>query len=340
MAEPRFVNVFLDAQVFVAKQFDFSNTTFEVLRSRVAAGHIHVFSTEVTRREVERHVKARAARLHEKLESVRRDSLIRHLTQPPFEALHRAPTREDVEAALLGQLADCWNSLRVNTLSIKDTSVSAVLDDYFNVRPPFSKKKNKEFPDAFAAQALQSWCKANAQSIHVISEDGDWRAVCDAIPELIYTTELADILKDFPDAVISKAVRGWVFANDAAVKDAIVRAFRDYLFFGKKWYDRELRTVDVTRVRIDEAYVIQADKGAAAIQITCKIAYAFMTVRTEAPDIHYLITHGEPEATYKGRSKTKAVAEFAVRYDEANPGNVTVESVSIALRRSFAATTW
>src|SRR5688572_3070627 len=115
MAEPRFVNVFLDTRFFDTNQLDFANKTFDALRTCVAAGHIHVFSTEVTYGEVAKHVRDRAAKVFERIESVRKDSLIRYLTKPPFDSLQTQITREDIETAMLGQLADCWGSLRTTT---------------------------------------------------------------------------------------------------------------------------------------------------------------------------------------------------------------------------------
>jgi hypothetical protein len=92
VADDRFINVFLDTQFFDSNQMDFANKTFEVLRLNVAAGHIHVFSTSVTQREVERHVRERAAKAHEKLDAARKDPLLRHVKQPPFDVFHAGPT--------------------------------------------------------------------------------------------------------------------------------------------------------------------------------------------------------------------------------------------------------
>src|SRR5690348_10808971 len=120
---------------------DFANKTFEVLRLNVAAGHIHVFSTSITQREVERHVRERAAKAYEKLDAARKDPLLRHAKQPPFDVFHAGPTAEDIKSVMLAQLKECWESLRTTTLPVNDINLGAVLDDYFNVRPPFGTGK-------------------------------------------------------------------------------------------------------------------------------------------------------------------------------------------------------
>ena len=300
MADERFINVFLDTQFFDSNQMDFANKTFEVLRLNVAAGHIRVFSTAVTQREVERHVRERATKAHEKLETLRKDSLLRQVKQAPFDAFHARPTAEDITNAMLSQPKECWETLRTTTLPVNDVNVSAVFDDYFNVQPPFGAgKKKSEFPDAFAAHALRAWCKANGQKMNVVSGDGDWQAVCDAVPEFIFKKELAEVLGRFPDARMSKTIRGWINSNLAAVQKAIAGAFRDHLFFRRPQGDGELRNVDVTRIRIDDAYVIHVDKGIVTVEVLCKIAYRFMKVRTQAPvlaEVEQRIARFQPDS--------------------------------------------
>src|SRR5207249_3278369 len=130
------------------------------------------------------------AKAHEKLEALRRDPLLRHVKQAPFDAFHAGPTAKDIGTAMLSQLKHCWESLRTTTLPVNDVNVSAVFDDYFSVQPPFGTgKKKSEFPDAFAAHALRAWCKANGQIMHVVSGDGDWESVCAAVPEFIFKKE-------------------------------------------------------------------------------------------------------------------------------------------------------
>jgi PIN domain len=337
MADERYINVFLDTHFFDSNQLDFANKTFEVLRLNVAAGHIHVFSTGVTQREVERHVRERAAKAHERLQLLRKDSLLRHVKQAPFDFLRGGPTDEDIEGVMLSQFTQCWKSLRTTTLPVNNVNVSALLDDYFEVRPPFgSGKKKAEFPDAIAVHTLRGWCRANGQMMHVVSGDPDWQAVCSVVPEFILKKEVAEVLERFPDAGVSKTIREWMDANVGEVRKAIARAFSDYLFFGKTQAEWEMRTVEVTRVRVDEAYVIHLDNGLATVEVPCKVAYDFMKVRTVAPDIHYLITMGDPEKIIRGRSKSKAVAEMTIRYNVGSPGDCQIEAASISLRRPYA----
>jgi hypothetical protein len=71
-------------------------------------------------------------------------------------------------------------------IAVPNMSLEGVLDDYFEQRPPFSEKKKSEFPDAFAAAALEAWCKKKSEKILVISGDGDWPIICEGSDVLTY----------------------------------------------------------------------------------------------------------------------------------------------------------
>lgn len=66
---------------------------------------------------------------------------------------------------------------------------SELISRFVKRRPPFSKGKPDEFKDALAALSMRAWLDAENRgrtadplSIHVISDDGDWDAVCQDIP--------------------------------------------------------------------------------------------------------------------------------------------------------------
>ncbi|MCE9567932.1 MAG: PIN domain-containing protein [Planctomycetes bacterium] len=335
MAEPRYINVFLDTQFFDANQMDFANKTFGALRTCVAAGKIYVFSTDVTFREVAKHVSERAAKVCERLESVRKDTLIRNVTSPPFDTLHKQPSQEEIEAVMQKQLRDCWGDLRTNTLATDGVPVASILDDYFAQRPPFGAgKKKSEFPDAIAASALRDWCNSNQQKMHVVSGDGDWKAVCKVTSEFEYISELAELLSRYPDAAAAKSVREWVVASEDKVQPAIERAFRDYMLFKPQRQGEQLLTVDAKLIRAEDVYVIQLESGVATIEIPCKLSYSFRKLDNNMPAIEYLMTHGEPPYQFEGKGKSKAVAELTVRYDVNDPSVNAIESASISLRHA------
>ncbi len=331
-----YINVFLDTQFFDANQLDFFNKTFDVLRLNVAAGHIRVFSTAVTQQEVERHVRERAQKINAKLESIRNDSILRHVTCAPFDSFRVTPTTTDIVDVMLTQLKESWDRLETRTLPISEVDLPSILDDYFAGRPPFgSGRKKSEFPDAVAASALRIWCEAHSQRMHIVSGDSDWESTCEVVLEFSFHREVAEVLEQFPDANISNAIRQWITSNMPAVKEEIADAFMKHKLSHSQRVKRRILNADVTWIRIDDVFVILAENGVATVQVPCKIKYRSRKLRKDAPSILDAATLSDSGATIETISRTKAVAELSVQYDEANVSQCEINNVQIALRRPF-----
>jgi hypothetical protein len=316
LASERYINVFLDTEFFKGNSLDFNNKTFQALKTNVAAGHIHVVSTLITRREVERHVGLHAEELSKKLEQFRKDPVIRNSKEPAFAAWRNVLPQEKIQAELLAQLNAIWRELDIKTLPTDKVDTKAIFDDYFNTQPPFGPgKKKSEFPDAFAAHALRDWCASNSEKLHVVGRDGDWKALCESVPEFEHVTELAEILSRFPDPEIAKAVRAWLTANDADVRERISREAQQFQFIRWARQGTPIDYLNITKIRMDAKYVIQVEGGSATVEIPCLVRYEFKRPRTKAPDIHYLISLGDPGPSIYKKGKSRLVVELTVNYD-------------------------
>ncbi|MCG0456867.1 PIN domain-containing protein [Enterobacter cloacae complex sp. ECC445] len=76
------------------------------------------------------------------------------------------------------------------------SSLSKVIDLYFNKIAPFAIKKDKknEFPDALALSALEVWAESNNTKILAVSKDNDWKEFCETSPLLYFIDELSNAL--------------------------------------------------------------------------------------------------------------------------------------------------
>lgn len=79
------------------------------------------------------------------------------------------------------------------------SSLSKVIDLYFNKIAPFAIKKDKknEFPDALALSALEVWAESNNTKILAVSKDNDWKEFCETSPLLYFIDELSNALTAF-----------------------------------------------------------------------------------------------------------------------------------------------
>ena len=72
-------------------------------------------------------------------------------------------------------------------------TVSNLLDQYFENKPPFAAtgKKKNEFPDAIVLLAAEEWAKKENKNILAIAKDKDWEQYCDSSSRIDYEEDLA-----------------------------------------------------------------------------------------------------------------------------------------------------
>ena len=143
--------VFVDTQAYIANQCDWSGTHLSKLLDLALEGSIKLLYTMITRREV----------LHQIDEKV--NEALQRATK--FKAMVRnagldlAPLSDGLmaqrsAAAFDSYLSEGW--LFEVPISV---DLNQLLDDYFEHRPPFSKAKRKEFPDAIVCASLLNWSR-------------------------------------------------------------------------------------------------------------------------------------------------------------------------------------
>lgn len=321
-------HVFLDTQFFVRNQFDIHNGVFQALRSNVAAGHIRLFSTEVTRLEVEHHLKTRIDAVCEKLDSIRRHPLIRNLSQAPFDTFRERPTKEEIAAAMQDQFRRWWDDVQITTLPLREGGVQNILEDYFASRPPFGQgKKKNEFPDAFAVDSILDWCGRYRKRMCVVSGDGDWATVCEAKPDCLFAEDAAALLSRFPNARVSKAIREWLESQPEEVAEQI-RQITAADLHSRFFFDRLPEAVSVNVFWLRDYYVIQLVDGVATVRVTGKYSFKVRidpsTPARTAPGLP-----AKPLTKPIVRSKGRSTFELAVRYDEEDLAEMLLVSVKL-----------
>lgn len=179
--------VFIDSEAYISSGYDFSGGVLGKLVELAKLGLLRVLITDVTRREVIRN-------LHQRIDGAvsncRKDwNLLkqgRAVQGPP-------PSTEEV----MRHSQEAFDHFLSSTCSILvplDVHVPSLLDDYFNFRPPFSRRKQREFPDAIVAASLLRWCEQSNQAIYVVSGDRDFDEVCESVPCFFKVDKIAEVL--------------------------------------------------------------------------------------------------------------------------------------------------
>jgi len=132
-------------------------------------------------------------------------TVLRLLPDRPFGTLFAIKDWSAVASQACTLFDDYVRKLKPIKLRVAAVDPSAVFERYFAVSPPFGKgDKKAEFPDAFAASMLSSWARRNDDhKVAIVSDDSDWKLVCDGEPLFDYF----DTLDAFIDDVYAKSER-------------------------------------------------------------------------------------------------------------------------------------
>lgn len=166
-----------------------------------------------------------------------------------------------------------------------------MFDRYFNLKPPFDGTgKKSEFPDAFAAAALREYCKGPAVgSIHIVSDDGDWRRICADTPEFTYAKSLPALLELFvprTHPIDFEAIKEAVRSKSDVVVAFLRKAIEDadiYLYPDDSVINGEIDDVEVTEIQLEDVHVIGAKDGDAEVGVTCQVTVS-MDITGDDPD--------------------------------------------------------
>lgn len=168
-------NIFLDTQVFRANDHNLSTKIMTVLSDYLADGVFLLHTTDVTLREISKQICAKESELTNDHNKVVRDLkrwnnryrlTHHHLPVPDPLSEPTQPTRAYQD--LVWTLRHDWSAHQHNAA---DLPIGPVLDQYFGGHAPFDKEGSKEFPDAIALLALETWCARAGEIIYVVSKD-------------------------------------------------------------------------------------------------------------------------------------------------------------------------
>lgn len=263
-------NIFLDACIFIGKNYNYRNTDFEQLSRLAQSGQANVFVTDITIREVEAHIEidiSKAIQASKRFQNSAR--VLKNIDDSPFKELFQKINETKSNETLKCQLSTFLNEIGATVLPTSEVSIDAVFDKYFGKRPPFGEgKKKSEFPDAFAIGAIEAWCKKNDERMYIVSTDGDLKEYCKTSDCLIALNQLAEFISviEFHDEDLAHSVNRLLNKNQDAIEEAIAEAFCEQGFWIEE-QDGDVNEVRVNELEISEMLILEVDQDSAFVLV-------------------------------------------------------------------------
>jgi hypothetical protein len=331
--------VFLDTQVFDQHHLDFQSPKLMRLRRLAMAEELSLIETDVTISEVRSHIPDSAHKTVKQISDF--DKLTRIakevISQEDAQGVKKVP-EEAVVQRLQEDLAKFLLVSGAQVLPIDSVSPATIFRKYFEAEPPFDDKSKKvEFPDAFAAAALESWCAAERdRKLYIVSGDGDWRRLCTRVNSFIYVKQLDQLLELFADAELAaelkEAIRGRSEELIAFVKDEI-EGGKIYFYVDESAIDGWVDNIENVDVDIADIYVVEAAEGAATLTLAFDVKVELFVTADDPdsqysdPDTHELRSVYSASGTVERELELEATVELT--YERGDPIRITIQKTFV-----------
>lgn len=265
------VNIFIDTQVFVQKNFNFKNNLFENLIYHSQNGIVSIYLTDISKKEIESKIKEQ---VYEKLVAsnskfIKEARILKNLST--YNNVFKISERiDDIFKDLLKQFNEFLDKGKVKMISVDNVAPTTIFEMYFQGIPPFSGKKKHEFPDAFTLVSLENWFKSSNQELTIISNDSDLSHYCEKSDILKYEKSL----ESFFDSLIKSSNYKYQYivaiceTNSLEIESHVIDEL-DYDVFTLVGEEGEVDSVTIESIELeDEPLIIDVgdeDEGIATV---------------------------------------------------------------------------
>jgi hypothetical protein len=288
---PLTTDAILETQLFVTNNFDFDRTAFKELIARVQDDRVRVFLTSITVGEVKRRIQLQVKEAANRFHAVRKQlRVLANSNVPEIKARSERFNPGTVSDELIKQFDQFLKSSNATIINCSQVNPEVVFEKYFALKLPFEEKEDKrhEFPDSFAIEALNDFCKTHSRTICVITGDKGFRAACEQYGMTVLETveEFLDKENSEREPKVSAHVLNCLKSSSEAIKQQIKEAFE---MSGFELVDNEgdVEDPELTKVDLDDdPLIIRIDRNNAIVEMLVHLVY-------EAE-----ISYDDPDATH------------------------------------------
>lgn len=195
------ITITIDTNIFESEKYDLSeNSRLQILLKHVKEGKIIVVLSDIVLREIKAHLEKNASQIYSQIRK-NRGNLLKISNE---NLIHTVGLDEYItipqKDRIIKQASDIFDSyiseLAKEVLDVKNVNLCEIVDDYFDIRPPFQdgEKKRKEFPDAFIVNELKQRFP-DGDSLIILSNDEGLIKGCHRYYNYRVINSLYDLLK-------------------------------------------------------------------------------------------------------------------------------------------------
>lgn len=194
------IAVTIDTNILYATKYDLSEgSTFQTLKNYVDEGTIKVVLSNIVVRESKKHLAKQVNKVCGIARKLRAEVLqesTEHLIN--YIGLNRLLDISKDKNTLIKKSEKLFDNfiqeINAEILGTDLINLDGIIDDYFEINPPFEEgeKKRKEFPDAFIADQIKKRF-GETEDVAIISNDKGFKAACLQTPNHFFFSSLGEL---------------------------------------------------------------------------------------------------------------------------------------------------
>lgn len=262
--------VFLDTNVYIAKQYQVNDFDMKGLRELVKAGKVTGLLTSITKGEVFEHLEKDIPEAVRSYNKTLKKQLAAFCGKESYSPLNLLDPKEAVNF-LKENLNAFWNGKGMTEIPLNPIDVEELMSDYFNIVPPFEPEKRKEFKDAIMIKAIKRYQKDVQKKICIISNDGGFRKAFEESRDFIILKTVGEFLKYYNDKQSEKDCIFYSLA-DGNINHEAEKYLENLGVYDWRYELYECNEMTVKQVSAELLYIEEeAEKKYAVVLITADI---------------------------------------------------------------------
>lgn len=269
--------VFIDTSVFKANNYFSATSKINKLAELASKGRISIVLTSITKAEIIKHL---TKDIENARKSVRKkdNEVLRNIkgTDDYFFALDNIEA-EKTAIEMVNTFVKRSGAYVIGLEYCKD--IEGIFKKYFKQEFPFSEKKQKEFPDAFALAAIEGYNRSRQYKMVVLSTDPDMQ---NYESDKLYAVDFKKYISEkMSEDVDMSSLYEELSGNSDRLKDKLESDILDYLDDVSLYYDKiqngDIHYVSVYDVRVDfnadDVYINESNDETIEFELEIHVNY-------------------------------------------------------------------
>lgn len=277
--------IFIDTSVFDEQCYNFQSAAMTAFLDATKTVPLILLLPDPTEREINRHIQEQVEAAAKVLSDAKRKApILSKWTGWPAKFDAR-DIRWQLQSFAQGEWRAFLERFDVRRLGYEDVDLPRIMNWYEFKRAPFGLgKKEKEFPDAIAVDAIAFYAAKNQTEVAVVSKDPDFKSACAHYSTLLHFSSLPALTEAMLSADKRIASLKALLKTDVSpIAKGIEEAFAECAFYPEEDPQGDVEDVSVDEVDVLDLNVVSLGDGECKIAFEARVAYS-ASVTYDDPD--------------------------------------------------------